>query len=448
MKPFFLTIASGLLLFFFLPLQAQEVKIDPFADPKVLFKSLTHKEAVQREAALDYIKIEKPPSLIPYLKKAILAKKWLFFSADYTNRPVCEEALRLYPFSVSLKYWIEILQETGSATMKLEVMNYISSSGHRSIVMPIVEELKNPFFIVRQGAAKILRGRGDDRVYPFILSMMNDPAPVVRVYAIEAMNYLYDSRFQREFLNMINDGDAWVRVSVIYSIRHNRIENTIHIIRNSAMNDGDGRVRFAAINFLLENRDPALSGILTKAINEHDRITRLSAVNAFSKLNLAMAVTYFCTRLQFEEDDEIKEIIVDSLVHRESVPSTAGIVKVLRGDKDVSLRVKAAFLLGLRRDIQTMYSLIDALKDEQDTVRAEACNSLANYQMIQATDALVRAISGNKSRYVRSAALYAIVKSKTRNATVGLFDIFAHEQEPVLRDHLYKTLRELIVKYH
>ncbi|MCL1911216.1 MAG: HEAT repeat domain-containing protein, partial [Leptospirales bacterium] len=303
MKPFFLTIASGLLLFFFLPLQAQEVKVDPFTNPKVLFKSLTHKEAAQREAALDYIRIEKPPSLIPHLKKAILAKKWLFFSADYTNRPVCEEALRLYPFSVSLKYWIEILQEIGSATMKLEVMNYISSSGHRSIVIPIVEELKNPFFIVRQGAAKILRNRGDDRVYPFVLSMMNDQAPAVRVYAIEAMNYLYDSRFQRELLNMINDGDAWVRVSVIYSIRHNRIENTIHIIRNSAMNDGDGRVRFAAINFLLENRDPALSGILIKAINEHDRITRLSAVNAFSKLNLAMAATYFCTRLQFEEDD-------------------------------------------------------------------------------------------------------------------------------------------------
>ena len=448
MKPFFFTIATGLLLLLFTPLQAQETKLDPFTDPKVLFKSLTNKEVVRQNAALDYIKAEKPPSLIPYLKKAILAKKGFFFSADYTNRPVCEEALKLYPFSVSLKYWIEILQETNSAMMKLKIMNYISSSGHRSIVMPITEELKNPFFTVRQSAAKILHGRGDDRVYPFILSMMSDANPAVRVYAIEAMNYLYDSRFNKELINMINDGDALVRVSVIYSIRHNRIENTIHIIRNSAMNDSDGRVRFAAINFLLENGDPMLAGILTKAINERDRLTRLSAVNAFSKLNLAMVATSFCTRLQFEDDDEIKEIMVNSLVYRESVPYTAGIVRVLREDKDVNLRVKAAYLLGLRRDPQTMYSLIDSLKDEQDTVRAEACSSLANYQMVQATDALVGAISGNKSRYVKSAALYAIVKSRTRNATVGLFDIFAFEQDPVLRFHLYKTLRELIVKYH
>ena len=447
MKPLFFTITIGLLLFFLKPLQAQEVKPDPFTDSKVLFKSLTHKETAQREAALSYIKTEKPLSLIPHLKTAILAKKGFFFSADYANRPVCEEALKLYPLSVSLKYWIEILQETDSAVMKLEIMNYISSSSHRSVVMPITEELKNPFLMVRQGAARILRSRGDDRVYPFILSMMSDPSPAVRLYAIEAMNYLYDSRFHKELIDMINDPDALVRVSVIYSIRHNRIENTIHLIRNSAMNDSDGRVRFAAINFLLENGDPTLVGILTKAINERDRGIRLAVVNAFYKLNLVMAASQLCTRLQFEEDDEIKEIIVDSLMRSESLPYTVGIVKVLRSDSNVSLRVKAAYLLGLRRDSQTMYSLIDALKDEQDIVRAEACNSLANYQMIQATDALVSAISGNKNRYVRSAALYAIVKSKTRNATVGLFDIFAFEQDPVLRSHLYAVIREFIIKY-
>jgi len=448
MKPLFFTIMTGLLLFFFTPVQAQEVKPNPFLDSKVLFESLIHKEAVRRDAALDYIRLEKPLSLIPYLKKAILAKKGFFFSADYSIRPVCEEALKLYPFSVSLKCWIEILKETGSAVMKLEIMNYISSSGQRSVVMPIIEELRSPFFMVRRGAARILLGKGDDRVFPFILSMMSDPSPAVRLYAVEAMDYLYDPRFQKELVNMINDPDAWVRVSVIYSIKRNRIENTIQIIRNSAANDSDGRVRFAAINFLLESGDPTLEGILTKAINERDRATRLAVVNAFYRLNLTRAAACLCTRLQFEEDGEIKEIIVDSLIRCESVPYTAGIAKILRGDENVSLRVKAAYLLGLRKDPPTAYLLIDALKDEQDTVRAEACSSLANYQMIQATDALVSAILDNKNRYVRSAALFAIVRSKTRNATVGLFDIFAFEQDPVLRSHLYKAVRDLIVKYH
>ena len=448
MKPIFFTIAISFWLFFFIPLYAQEAKPDPFTDSKVLFKSLTHKEAPQRETALAYIRTEKPLSLIPYLKKAILAKKGFFFSADYSIRPVCEEALKLYPFSVSLKYWIEILQETNSAIMKLEIMNYISSSGHRSAIIPITEELKNPFLMVRQGAAKILRSRGDDRVYPFILLMMSDPAPAVRLYAIEAMDYLYDQRFNKELLYMINDPDPLVRVAVIYSIIRNRIGNPIHIIRNSAMNDSDGWVRFAAINFLLENGDPALVGILTKAINEHDRGTRLAVVNAFYRLNLTRAAPSLCTRLQFEEDGEIKEIIVDSLVRCESVPNTVGVAKILRSDENVSLRVKAAYLLGLRKDTQTMYSLINALQDEHDTVRAEACNSLAIYDAVQATDALVGAIIDNKNRYVRSAALYAIVRSKTRNATVGLFDIFAFEQDQVLRIHLYRAVRDLIVKHH
>ncbi|MCL2025311.1 MAG: HEAT repeat domain-containing protein [Leptospirales bacterium] len=446
MKPLFLIIAATL-LFFFNPLHAQEVASHPFADSKVLFKSLTHKEAAHREAALAYIRSEMPLSLIPYLKKAILPRKGFFFSPDYSNIPICKEALRLYPFSISLKYWIEILQETGSAMMKLEIMDYISSTGHRSIVMPITEELKNPFSIVRQNAARILRSRGDDRIYPFILSMLSDPNPVIRLYAVEATNYLYDSRFNKELINMIYDPDAWVRVSAMYSIRRNRIENTDHIIRNSAMNDSDGRVRFTAINFLLAKRDPALVGILTRAINERDRDTRLAVVNAFYRLNLTATAPQLCTRLQFEEDGEVKEIIVDSLMRIGSVPHAAGVARVLRSDEDVSLRIKTAYLLGLRKDSQTMYFLIDALKDEDDKVRAEVCNSLANYQMAQATNALLGAISNDSKRYVRSAALYAIVKSKTRSATVGLFDIFAFEQDPVLRSHLYKVVRDLIVRH-
>jgi HEAT repeat protein len=262
------------------------------------------------------------------------------------------------------------------------------------------------------------------------------------------MNYLYDSRFNNELINMIYDSDAGVRIRVIKSIRHNRVENTQQLIRNAAANDPNGRVRFAAINFLLDISDPSLINILAKAINESDEITRLSAVNVFYRLNSTRGAPVLCTRLRFEDSNEIKEIMLDSLIRCESVPYTDGVIKILRGDDDSSLRVKAAYLLGLRRDAQTMYALIDGLKDTQDTVRAEAASSLGNYQMIQATEALLAAIAENKNRYVRSAALYAITKSKTRGATVGLFDIFSFEEDPVFRSQLYKTVRDLIVKYH
>jgi HEAT repeat protein len=247
---------------------------------------------------------------------------------------------------------------------------------------------------------------------------------------------------------MIHDSDSGVRIRVIKSIRHNRIENTLQLIRNAAANDPNGRVRYAAINFLMDVSDPSLINILAKAINESDEITRLSVVNVFYRLNSTRGAPVLCTRLQFEDSNEIKEIMLDSLIRCESVPYTAGVIRILRSDEDSSLRVKASYLLGLRRDAQAMYALIDGLKDTQDTVRAEACSSLGNYQMIQATDALLASITANKNRYVKSAALYAITKSRTRNATVGLFDIFSLENDPVFRSQLYKTVRELIVKYH
>ncbi|MDR3237358.1 MAG: HEAT repeat domain-containing protein, partial [Spirochaetia bacterium] len=200
------------------PLAAQGQKENPLENTKTLFNSLTESDPAKREAAFDYVKNKRPEDLIPYLKKAILAKKGFFFAPDYSNRTVHINALKLYPFTESLKWWIEILQETDSSMMKIEIMNYITESGHRSIVMPIVEELRNNFFIVRQEAARILRGKSNDRVYPVILSMMNDPNPAVRIYAIDAMNYLYDSRFNNELINMIYDSDAGVRIRVIKSI--------------------------------------------------------------------------------------------------------------------------------------------------------------------------------------------------------------------------------------
>lgn len=428
----------------------EQVEKNPFEDPKELYNYLIDKTPEKKNAALSYIQSERPKELIPFLKTGILAyKKTILFNRIYDYRAVCLEALRLYPTRDTINDWIELLSKTGSAMLKLEIMDQISSIIHRNMVMPLTDELKNPFFDVRQSAAKLLRSNGDDRVYPVLLSMMTDSSPVIRVYAIEALTYLYDPRFNSYLMNMFYDSDSVVRIHAIRCVRKNNIVTAASTVRNLASSDVNGHVRFAAFTYMMQTGDRSVINIAIRSINDSDRITRLSSVNVINSLNAVSGFAPLCYRLQSESDDEIKEAILDTLIARGNVPYAGSIVTILRSDADVNLRRKAAHALSFRKDTSSMQALIHTLGDDKEQiVRAEACGSLANYQSVQATRALLSAAGKNETRYVRTAALYAIIKSKTRNATVGLFEIFAEEDDPVFRSILYGAVHQLIAKYH
>ena len=429
---------------------AAQVIPEPFENPKTLYKSLIDEKPELRSAALNYIQTHRPENVIPYLKTGILAyKRTILFNRIYDYRAVCLEALRLYPMRDTINDWIELLTKTGSAMLKIEIMSQISSTKNRNMVMPLTNELKNSFFEVRQAAARLLRTNGDDRVYPVILSMMTDESPAVRGAAIESLTYLYDQRFSSQFMNMLYDSDPIVRIHAIKCVRRNHIENGGHHVRSLASNDTNGYVRYAAFTYMLETGDRAsVINIAIRAINDADRITRLSSVNVIYRFNATAGFTPLCYRLQSEQDDEIKETILDTLIARANVPYPNSIMKVLQTDTNPELRVKAAHALSFRNDVTSMQALIQSLNDKEPNVRAEACSSLATFQSAAATDALLRASHKNETYYVRTAALYALLRSKTRNATVGLFEIFADEDDPVFRSILYRSIRDLIIRYH
>ncbi len=409
--------------------------------PSGLLKDLLSDSFETSDRAKAFVITEKPVELMPLLKEKILN--------DREYRPACTDVLKLYSFSDSLPVWLSILKETGSSSLKISVMDYISMSGNRSIVGPVAAELKNPFQEVRRKAAEILSRTGDDRAYPYVLSMMSNKYPSVRSFGIDAMSsYMYDFRFDREIMKMLDDRDGVVKVYAIRCVRSGKIEGCRKKIISIAVNPGNTQARYAAVEWMQEVLGSSASGEFIRLLGDDDRIIRLAAVNALYRTKPSAAASSICRRLQTEKDEEILGGLLDAVLKAGTVPDTEGVKNILLHSKSVDLRVKAACALRLANDQASMKILIRALSDPDYRVRAEACSSLALYKYDAAADALASVAEGKENRYVRSAALNAIIKSGTRRVTVRLFDLYAGEKDIIFKNMVYAAVRSLIVKYH
>ena len=408
----------------------------------LIFRDLTGIIKEKREESLRYVKIKRPAVLLPRIAGAVIS------SGSGSDRLIYMEAMKFYPFRESLDYWVDILERSESFILKIEVMEYISSEGGRSVVVPIANQLKSPFITVRKAAARLLERVGDDRVYPIILTMINDENPVMKIHAVEALFYLYDFRFYQNLIKLLDDGSKSVRIYTLRCLRQNRVDKSLYLVRKLALYDSDPEVRLTAIDFLGDYGELSSVYVLLKTVDDGNRDIRYGSVQSLYRINSSRASYTLCSRLSVEDDDEIKGAIMDALARNGSIPVIAGLKKILESEDNFRLRIKAAWTLGFLRDDSSMNVLIDALKDREYRVRAEACNSLGNYRSSKAKDALVDAVGRETSRYVRSAALYAILAGNTREATVRLFDIYSKEKDSVFRGQLYAVIRELIVRYH
>lgn len=438
-----LFLCFAVLFYFVTPCFSSEKTEEP--SPKNLFKNLTSSKAEERSFAKSYIRTRKPVALIPLLQKGILQE-------GGEGRKIYYDTLKIYPLESNMDVWLEILDKTGSYPFKIEVMEYISSKGRiRSIVLPIAAQLKNPFEEVRNAAAKILARIGDDRVYPVVLSMMRDASSsAVRAVAVDVTdNYLYDDRLKDELVSMLNDSDGIVKAYAIKAVKHHGIDSATPAIRRIAESYGDSISKYAALRYLAETSPGLAIGVCAGTVNDRDRVVRLASANIMRRELSPSSAYPVCSRLKTESDESVKDVLMDFLIYSRHIPDTEGVRRILRSDTEKLLRVKAAYVLGLTKGDTSVNALAASLTDKEPEVRAEACSSLGSFQNnTAATNALIRMTKASEPRYVRSAALFAIIKSKTREATVSLFDLFAAEKDVIFRNDLYHAVRGLIVQYH
>ncbi len=391
----------------------------------------------QFEAAA--VKPEKPEERMIRLKNSIISR----FS--FGSRREALEELKKYPLGATLPLWIEILRKSRSPEVKKTAIDHIAGSYDRRIVPPVVEELSNPYSVVRESAIKALKKTGDDRMYPHIINMARSGNPIYKIYALEAIYLLYDRRFNAMLLEFLRDESKSVRYYALKCIEKNRLTETLPIIRNIAAADQNGEVRIKAMEVIRDFGDRSAVYVLLKCLGDRDRDIRRAAALALHDFRVPSTAFPVSTQLAAEEHDDIKELLIETLIRIRSSGGLRGLDRVISQEKNDRLRIKAAFALGEVAELGAVPLLLRALGDRDYRVRAEACNSLGGYRgQRTAVTSLIGIIRDETNLYVRLSALYALQRINDRAMALPLFDQYGVENDPVFRDKLRLMVRRFI----
>lgn len=430
--------SARLVILIFILCNAFNLDAEDFNATKII-SNLSSSDQKENEAALSYISKNRPESLLPVLKNIILSK------ADSYKKIIAFNALKQYPIKDILPLWLDLLKNTMSYPMKKMIIDYIANFPDRRIVVPLVEELNNPFSTVRESAILALKRLGDDRMFPLILNMARDANPIYRVYALEAMFYLYDRRMNGIILDMLNDDNKSVRYYVLRCIDKNRLYATLPQIRYIALSDANWETRIKAIDILKNFNDKNSLNVLVKCLTDTNRDIRFAsatALNYFKAANTAFPISY---QLSVEDDDEIKDLLIDALIRIGNGGGFRGLEKMLFNEKNVKLKIRSAYAIGEIGDVRALQLLLKGMKDDDFRVRAEICNSLGNFRgQRYGLISLLDTVNSDTTLYVRLSALYSIERLRDRTALLPLYDLYAIEKDPVFKDKLRLAVRRFL----
>ena len=409
--------------------------------PASLHLSLTRGGEDERRTALAYVESHRPGDLLPLLRGTVI-DDW-----DMTRKEYALEALSCYPFRSVSWLWMELLGQSMSFPIKKRIIDFMAESDDRRVVPALVEELSSPFSTVRESAIRALSRLGDDRMFPHILNMAKNPDPIYRVYALEAIYHLYDRRMGYLIKDMLRDGNKSVRYYALKCVEQNNLIENMPGIRVIALSDPNWEVRIKCIEIVRKFRDAGSMHVLLRSLVDANKDIRMAAVRALLEFRAVAATISVSNQLAVEDDDEIKAVLIDTLIASRGGGGFRGIERILSSDTSVSLRVRAAMACGEIGDPRAVGLLLASMNDSDQRVRAEACNSLGVFKGNRAiTVKLQEVVCLEKSLYVRLAALYSLSRIGDRSSMLPLFDQYAVETDPVLKEKLRIVVRGLMTR--
>lgn len=411
----------------------------PKSDNDIVF-SLNYSFGKNLEDTYNYIRNNKNDTLKLRLKEIILTEK----DGHFKDHAII--ALKIYHVEENLDLWLEILRSTQSAVLKKDIIELLAPLHNRICVTAFSAELANPFFSVRESAIKALKTIGDDRMYTNIMVLANHDDTIFRVYALEAMYWVYDARFYYFIMNMLKDENKSIRYYTLRCIEKNNITEALPQIRIIAAKDPNWEVQQKGVELIGKFRDSQGLSVVLKTLTSDERDLRMESVLTLKLLAVKSSASDISKQLSMETDDQIKDMMIDTLLMLKNNNELKGLYRVLLEDKNETLKIKSAYALGKLDNSKSVSVLIDALGDQSIRVRAEICSALGNYKSNDAIAALLSIIKYDQERYTRTAALYSLDKINDKNVSLSLFDQFILEKDFIFKGLLEQSIRRYLAE--
>ncbi len=429
-------IVSFLLLFLFDGLPAELIK------DKDIVSAVLDGDAPEFQNAVEYIKLNHPAAIPAKLKEEYLDDD------DKEIRTRIITALREYPFQDQSALWTEMLRSAKDKDSEIELIDLLAGTKSVAFTVPIAEKLLVPRAEVREKAAMSLKKNGDDRVFPVILSLMQSKNPIDRIYFLEALNYLYDVRFQKIAISMLEDANKSVRIYAIKCVNNNAVKEALPALRKLVLKDDNNETRKMGIASLVSFKDTQSSPMLTGILKDQNAEVRLEAVRALGELKYYTAAGSLSEMLMKDEKPEIKDAVLDTLISFKKAGNIRGLKYIINNDPDPGMRIKAVYAIGeINEESASLGILKEAILDENYKVRGEACSALKSIKKGAVSEILINQIKTDKSRYVRSAALYSLVKINDSKNVIKFFDLYSTEEEPLFKEILRETVKNSLKKF-
>ena len=413
-------------------------------NPDKIVSDLFSWDKSKSEKTLEILKKEKTPEVVPLLADMIIKVR----SSSTKKKAI--EFLKIFETKDYLRYWFDILYKTEDEQIKISIINHLSSTNDRRVIVPIAMELKNTYSTVREASGKALESIRDDRIYPIILEMASNSNQIMKIYALEAMMHVYDTRLYQTVADLTKDQNKSIRIYALKCLYRNQLTNGLNLVRNTALNDTNDEVKMTALEILGNFADTSSLHILYKTLADKNREIRIISVKSINKMppvNPAYTAQILSSQLLIENDSVIIDQILETMIKLNKAGDTSSLKKILTENPNEQFKRKAVYILGITGDERAIPVLIESLTDENFRIRSEICNALGNYiNNKSAYTSLLEIIINDTSRYVKLSALYSIKKSYDKKIILNLLDIYHAESDNIFKHILYMTIRDYFEK--
>ena len=249
--------------------------------------------------------------------------------------------------------------------------------------------------------------------------------------AAEALGCIGGGRAVERLIKALSDDDKWVRKAAAEALGKIGIERAV-VPLIGVLSDDDWRTRNSAAEALGKIGDEQAVEPLIKALRDRRSVVvRRGAAEALGKIGDVHAVEPLINALGDDDDDDVRqnaaralgeigvaravEPLIKALGVCESAaealgeigkPAVEPLINAL-GDEDDSVRYRAAGALGNIGDVRAVEPLINALGDENEDVCSAAVAALGNIGDERAIEPLIKAL-GDNDWWVRSTAARAL----------------------------------------
>ena len=217
--------------------------------------------------------------------RAVVALSALLKDADRAVREAAMQALRAIggPSVVTLG---ACLRDT-DLTVQESAASILSSIGDERVLIPFIEVLDSPDWIVRMHAAKGLGRIGDSRAVEPLMPLLQDKVKAVREEATQALAQIGEASLPY-LHNALKHEDWLVRLHAVEALGKLKSGQSVEAILSVMFNDTDTAVRVDAARSLGEIGDPrAAKFLITVMRGEH---LRPVAIEALGKIGDRCAV--------------------------------------------------------------------------------------------------------------------------------------------------------------